>query len=62
MVLTFAIHPLIVGPTGLDNDNNHTLRGCVCTGACGRSGVGQTRLIVGDVNFIRHMQIDVNFN
>lgn len=28
----------------------------------GWSGVGQARLIVGDVNFIRHTQIDVNFN
>ena len=43
---------------------------CVCVCVCervqvcvgGRSKVGQARLIVGDVNFIRHMQIDVNFN
>lgn len=28
----------------------------------GAVGVGQPRLIVGDVNFIRHMQIGVNFN
>lgn len=27
-MLTCAAHPLIVGPAGLDNDNNHTLRGC----------------------------------
>lgn len=28
----------------------------------GWSEAGQARLIVEDVNFIRHMQIDVNFN
>lgn len=62
MAPALATPPLIAGPTGLDNANNHTRRGGARAGAGGRSGAGQTRLIVGDVNFIRHMQIDVNFN
>lgn len=62
-VPTFPTHPLIAAPTGLDNDNKRTLRECVRGPPVGgRSGAGQARLIVGDVNFIRHMQIDVNFN
>lgn len=32
---------------------------CVCVGGV---GVGQARLIMEDVNFIRHMQTDVDFN